>query len=377
MKKIFALALAALMTAGMTTVAFATADDVTPVVGINNAGGAFATNETAFVLNGDGKAVSCMVTPDDTIELAGGDQFAIPIMLWTDTDSSKAMEAPTTDAYEWYKVNNTAKNGSAYDKSVYAYADWLVGEADVEVKLVNYDLDTTDAVTGSSNTTYKGAGIDGRIWSVVVTLPENDTNKVAELAGKITVGSTKNNARTSDYEMELNMTYAPDATDANITTKFDGDAVLPTGYTGIVAFESDLGEIDIEFGDAAMFTVDVTGQSKLNLSWDTKFIKEFADNYDYANIDFLTFSGSPKFNKNGDLYIFADEDAFIYGVGKDNLAVALDAEWDPDYDAWKVRTRELTSYAISDVELNEVTKTEDNTSSSTTDSGKANPDTGR
>ena len=376
MKKIFALALAALMTAGMTTVAFAAIGDVTPVVGINNAGGAFATNETAFVLNSDGKAVSCMVTPDDKIELAGGDQFAIPVMLWTD---SATLGMDSSDGFQWYKPSNTAKtDGSAYDKSVYAYADWLVGEADVEIKLVNYDLDTTAAGSvGSSNTTYKGAGIDGRIWSVVVTLPENDSNKVAELAGKITVGSTKNNARTSDYEMELNMTYAPDATDANITTKFDGDAVLPTGYTGIVAFESDLGEIDIEFGDAAMFTVDVTGQSKLNLSWDTKFIKEFAENYDYANIDFLTFSGSPKFNKNGDFYIFADEDAFIYGVGEDNLAVALDAEWDADYDAWKIRTRELTSYAISDVELDEVTKTEDNTSSSTTDGGKENPDTGR
>ena len=40
------------------------------------------------------------------------------------------------------------------------------------------------------------------------------------------------------------------------------------------------------------------------------------------------------------------------------------------------KTRKLTKYGISDVELDEKTVTED-TSSSTTDGGKDNPDTGR
>ncbi|MEI3580045.1 MAG: hypothetical protein V8Q30_08675 [Acutalibacteraceae bacterium] len=41
-----------------------------------------------------------------------------------------------------------------------------------------------------------------------------------------------------------------------------------------------------------MFTVDVTGQGKLNLKWNTDFDKEFAAMYDYANIDFVTFEGA-------------------------------------------------------------------------------------
>ena len=125
-----------------------------------------------------------------------------------------------------------------------------------------------------------------------------------------------------------------------------------------------------------MFTVDVTGQGRLNLSWDTSFDKEFADYYEYANLDFLNFSGEPRFNRNGYFYLFADEDAFIYVKGADGAEDA-NAEWDEDMEAWRIRTRELTSYVISDVELDEKTVTEDDTSSSTTDDGKVNPDTGR
>ena len=127
-----------------------------------------------------------------------------------------------------------------------------------------------------------------------------------------------------------------------------------------------------------MFTVDVTGQRKLNLAWNTDFDKEFAAMYDYANIDFVTFVGTPAFNKTGTLYIYADEDEFVYEVTADG-AKAVKAEWNEDYEAWELKTRTLKSYAISDVELDEKTETEDkkDDSSSTTDGGKTNPDTGR
>ena len=32
--------------------------------------------------------------------------------------------------------------------------------------------------------------------------------------------------------------------------------------------------------------------------------------YDYANIDFVTFEKAPSFNKNGQVWIYADEDAY-------------------------------------------------------------------
>ncbi len=106
--------------------------------------------------------------------------------------------------------------------------------------------------------------------------------------------------------------------------------------------------------------------------------------YDYANIDFLTFPGEPSFNRNGTLYIYADEDTYLYEVTADG-AKELDAVWDEDYEAWKLTTRTLTSYAVSDVELDVKTSTDEDTDtdtdtgsdSSTDTSEKPNPDTGR
>ena len=101
--------------------------------------------------------------------------------------------------------------------------------------------------------------------------------------------------------------------------------------------------------------------------------------YDYANIDFVNFVKTPSFNKNGVVYIYADEDAYIYEVTADGAKEIKGLKWDEDYEAWTFKTRTLKSYAISDVELTEKTVTEDkdDASSTTEDGGKKNPDTGR
>ena len=132
----------------------------------------------------------------------------------------------------------------------------------------------------------------------------------------------------------------------------------------------------MSFGDDFEFEVDLAGQGKLNLKWNSDFNKEFAAMYDYANIDFINFVKEPSFNKNGVAYIYADEDAYIYEVTADGAKEIAGLKWDEDYEAWTFKTRTLKSYAISDVELDEKTVTEDD-SSSTTDGGKENPDTGR
>ena len=116
--------------------------------------------------------------------------------------------------------------------------------------------------------------------------------------------------------------------------------------------------------------------------------------YNYANLHFITFEGTPSFNKTGTMYIYADKETYLYEVTDDGAkaiaalptAGAATAElaageinglkWNEDYEAWEFKTRKLTSYVLSDVELDEKTVTED-TSSSTTDGGKDNPDTGR
>lgn len=351
MKKIFALALAALMTAGMTTVAFAAkAGDKNVMIGWSAEGGNLNdASNVYYVINSDDVAE---VATGKTVE--GGDEIAIPLVLWTDVDGDGNASGDNTgakDKYEWYRDTDDLKKPNVY-------TDWRIGDADAEIRMVKYN-----------------AG-DYR-YSVVVTVPENDTNKAIDLEGKIMVGRTKNAAEDAQFgSFDLGVTYAPAAE----TVKTYGGETLVAGETGIYKFNDD-GEIDIEFGDQALFTVDVTGQGKLNLAWSTSFDGEIADKDKSANMDFITFKGEPSFNKNGTLYIYADKDTFLYQVVDGELK-AVDAEYDEDYEAWKLTTRTLRRYVISDKELdldaiNTVEDDTDASSSTTEDGGKKNPDTGR
>ena len=209
--------------------------------------------------------------------------------------------------------------------------------------------------------------------SVIITLPENETTKVEDLAGTIRVGRTASAAKKGP-EFKLDISFFSDATKIS-NPDFNGGE-LKSGKTGIVSFEKDAGEIDIDFEDVATYTVDVDGQGKLNLAWNTKFDEDFGAMYNYANLHFFTFEGKPAFNKTGEMMVYADKDSFIYEVTEDG-AKELNASYDEDFEAWVFKTRKLTSYVLSDVELNEKTVTEDKNESSKPESGKDNPDTGR
>ena len=113
------------------------------------------------------------------------------------------------------------------------------------------------------------------------------------------------------------------------------------------------------------------------MEWNTTFDTDFGKKYDYANLEFITFEGKPSFNKTGSLFIYAeDKNTFVYEATEDG-AKAVKAEWNEDYEAWEIKTRKLTSYVLSDVELDKQTVTEDKNESSKPESGKDNPDTGR
>ena len=357
MKKIFALALAALMTASMATVSFAANDyaKADAIVG-------YGENKTAYSdfykINSDNHT-----TDEADGDLKGGDRIAMPLLVWEDhLTNGTPGEVDSSDKAAWYTVDVD------YDKKVVARAEWKVGEAEVSIERVKF-VDTADITALPS-------GIDDGdyVECLVVTLPENNTNKKADVAGTVRVGRTTSSAKDSIGKADVEFTYYADATD-----NADVNKDLVEGVTGIVDFSNEDGEIDINFGDVATFTVDVDGQGKLNLAWNTDFDKKFGDMYNYANLEFIKFEGEPSFNKNGSLFIYAEnKDTFVYEVTEDG-AKAVKAEWNADYDAWEIKTRKLTSYVLSDVELDEKTATEESSKpeSSKPESGKDNPDTGR
>ena len=347
MKKLFALAMAAVMAAGMTTVAFADTQNI------------YVSNwDSAWYVVGSDNRVDYVTD----VEPEGGDTIAIPMFVWDDKDDDGEIDRGEKDSVFAYT--------SSYDGKVYIDDVWSVGEpAEVTTGWVNFEK------VQKQLPWWMDKYGDRQIKCVLITLPENDTNKVEDLAGEIRVGRSKSSAKNSLYTFNLELDYYADNTLTGTTARpWDGGELI-SGETGIVSFDKEEGEIDIEFEDVATFTVDVSGQGKLNLAWNTSFNKEFGAMYDYANLYFVTFEGTPSFSKNGTLMVYAEPDTFFYEVTEDG-AKKVDAEYDEDYEAWILTTRTLSSYVVSDVELTEktVTDTEDDT---TDDGVKPIPDTGR
>ena len=337
MKKIFALALAAVMTAGMTTVAFA-ADEITSV----ELGG---VSTRLFEYDADNNRADHV---DDTSVLEPGKTYYI------------SLEINGVESYDKLggDLDIDAKDMNKYK----VYTDWKYGEIeDFEVAYKKIELH------------------DGSVWGgydyryvIEFTTPEDNTASAFEdVAGTVKVGTTSSKAdKAGSYDLSATITkdYIPE---------FDGDFGEFTNGA-VVKFEKDLGEIDIDFEDVAMFTVNANGQGKLNLKWNTDFDPEVASLDKSANMDFVTFEGEPSFNKNGTRYIYAAEDTFLYKV-VDGKLTAVDASYNEDYEAWELKTRSLGEYVISDKEIDlDAVNTEDkDDASSTTDGGKENPDTGR
>ena len=371
MKKIFALALAALMTASMATVAFAAPDYKGVQVGVNPGSATSPASNVeqtkAYKLSSD-RAENVVDGSDAGVvdgttdaKYKGGDRLAVPLVVWEDTnnDGEFAGKALTDDKISWFTKDVDHKKGTIK-------ADWKVGEADVDVELVKFTKAVDNIPAGSY------------VYCAVITLPENNGNKAVDLSGTIKAGSNSSSAK-KGYEMSIELSYMPNADDDYTSKEFAGGSL--NDKTGIVKFDKDAGEIDIDFDTdsktVATFTVDVDGQDKLNMEWNTTFDTDFGKKYDYANLEFITFEGKPAFNKTGTLYIYAeDKNTFVYEATEDG-AKAVKAEWNEDYEAWEIKTRKLTSYVLSDVELDEQTVTEDKNESSKPESGKDNPDTGR
>ena len=339
MKKYVALALASMMAVSSASVAFA-ADEFPILVGDSgesyvyvddNDDGKFGASETHIGFEkGDSVSVS---------DIKGGKKVAIPLLM---SDGSLATDK---DDVKGYKVKT----------------EWSVGDLDdkAAIELVKFD--------------------SGYIYAVTFTLPEGAETKYEDLAGDVSIYKNSSDLRDDSEKVGITLSfgaeygYSQDYLEEVEDDMTKAEVVIFKDKASDTNLE---GEETLTFGDLLEFEVDVTGQGKLNLKNSTDFNKEFAAMYDYANIDFITFEKSPSFNKICRVYIYAPEDAFIYEVTADGAKEINGLEWDEDYEAWTFRTRTLSAYAISDVELTEKTETEDK-DDTTTDGGKENPDTGR
>ncbi len=358
MKKIFALALAAVMTAGMATTSFATSLE--------------ARNDAEVVLLGGFKMVDVYVDSNDNNRFNESDDTFTPDK-GSEKTNGKFTSSVVVNEGDIANVDLSVvkggkkvaiplldKDGNMIDdkdavRRIKVKAEWKVGELSEkpEIEFVKIGAEYAYAVT--------------------FTLPESAEIKTTDLAGKIAVYESSSQLK-DNYSDKEYITLSFGSEYGFKTEDYDGSDLAKAEVVDFDDYSDDVETLT--FGDDFEFEVDLSGQGKLNLKNNRDFNKEFAAMYDYANIDFINFVKTPSYNKNVTVYIYADEDAYIYEVTADGAKEIKGLKWDEDYEAWTFKTRTLKSYAISDVELTEKTVTEDK-DDTTTDGGKENPDTGR
>ena len=358
MKKIFALALAAVMTAGMATTSFATSLE--------------ARNDAEVVLLGGFKMVDVYVDSNDNNRFNESDDTFTPDK-GSEKTNGKFTSSVVVNEGDIANVDLSVvkggkkvaiplldKDGNMIDdkdavRRIKVKAEWKVGELSEkpEIEFVKIGAEYAYAVT--------------------FTLPESAEIKTTDLAGKIAVYESSSQLK-DNYSDKEYITLSFGSEYGFKTENYDGSDLAKAEVVDFDDYSDDVETLT--FGDDFEFEVDLSGQGKLNLKNNRDFNKEFAAMYDYANIDFINFVKTPSFNKNGTVYIYADEDAYIYEVTADGAKEIKGLKWDEDYEAWTFKTRTLKSYAISDVELDEKTVTEDK-DDTPPDGGKENPDTGR
>lgn len=400
MKKTLALILAAMMVAGTSAVAFAV--DPSDV----------RMGDEMYVWNSDNGYYESISTSDD-VEYGNKIAFELTGLAGTEiiTDSD---EVKNLKAYPEYKVGESLvaeKPSIVYKKvlvstPVYTLKDGAVagysnvGGTPVELdpaqmpkKFASGDNNEVDGY----GALFKYVSTKGEIqagemeailakfydlktvtskeyrYVIELELKESTSTASKDFFGEMYVGRTANGAKDND-SLNFNLTVRNEKDNTGDTDYFKVE-----GKENYVIDFDDSDVCDIEFmsenGNTsyALFTVDASGQGKENVGFSVKFNSEIAAKYPEANLEFLSFTAKPVFNRTGELYIYADEDSFIYEVTADGLKEIKNAEYDESSEAWVLKTRYLKSYVTSDVEL-DLTADKDEASSSETSS--SNPVTG-
>ena len=427
MKKTLALILAAMMVAGTASVAFANAPEVT----IEQNGGTYyvwdkedsryEVSGKDYVEYGDKIAIPVAGTEkDDKKEVTKNKVFpdwkvGSDLVESAEIKYVKVENKVSYDAYDSKVPSATVVVGantvyldakdygdfSEKDKSAASVKAWLwenavtkivatsdigVGDTDIKSTVGADEKQKAAVVEAVFNACYTKAADDTDSSSeykymVVIELKDSTSTKVKDLAGDIRVGKTQTAAKNdaeAGHKFELDLEVKHYSEEAGNTVDSITVVCDKNNVNYVLEVEDDADITDIEFGsdgDLALFTVNLDGQSDVNVGYSTKFDADIAAKYPDANLEFIKWTASPVFNRTGDLYIYADEDTFIYEVTADGLKEVSKAEYDEDYGAWYLRTRKLGSYVISDTEL-DLSASSSSQDASSSGTSSSNPSTG-
>jgi hypothetical protein len=313
MKKLFTFTLAVLMGLALTSVAMASAEYTVDSAGYALVDGIINVATSELIAEGDtvnpGQTLYYMIYDDD------GDMI-------TDSDMVKS----TTLKQSW-------DMGKSYIKSV----------SIVKKKYVD---------TANSISTYA--------YFVAIAYQATNSTSIDDISGEITLKKTSTSGTYGvpfTATLYINNPFSYDeADDFEITDEIMLFNFSSTGLLG--GGSAATGDQTFSIIGDHYFDVDVTGQGKLLLYADTDYNSTVAAKYPEANLDFLNMNGA-SFNKIGELTILAEEGSYLYAQNSDGSLSAVKAEYDEYEEAFKIKTRTLGSFVISDAELDLIEEEEE------------------
>ena len=211
----------------------------------------------------------------------------------------------------------------------------------------NY-VDKVEVIRKRVKSEIKGATTSSMqlIYFLAITIDKSSTTQSRDLLGSVTLKKSGSDGFTINANIGIELGYSN-------ASGSDGEI----GKTGRTFKDGDGfdAEDDFEFSfDAdskSKFVVDTRGQGKIVLSFNRDFDSKIERKYPDAILEF--FNGNyASFNRVGDLFLgYSDDNGYVYEVSKTGELSRVSAKYDEDEDAFKISTRTLGRYVISNKKL--------------------------
>ena len=222
------------------------------------------------------------------------------------------------------------------------------------------DLDDKDNFTEDADFTSDMANDYGFVsgkyyYMVAITVEDSSSTSDADIIGTLTLSKSKKpKADDIDFDVAINVDWEQSYRKTeDLTIEGDYDPIYSETYYAL-KFDCDE-EIELGFNDDSTFTVDVSGQPKTLLYFDTDFNSSIAAKYPLAELNFWNGNGA-KFNRTGEMFLSIGEEDYdnyyLYQINSDgSLSEVANAEYDDADEGFYFKTRTLGSYVVSDMEL--------------------------
>ncbi len=370
MKKFFALAMATAMIASMAATSFAVigsveaGSDNDPTVAYDSKAyypivdaygpltydaddkgldsGIVEYGETAYYILAEGRVAGVNSKDDNGKKISDYGTVTKALVTESETVSSLKVKA------SWEEGKNLVNSVSVVKKKINNLADaTFTGDDDVVYPSIKTLLGDDLAATFTTEKYY---------YFVAITTASSTSTADADIIGTLTLSKSKH-PKVDDLDLKIDLpigwanTYNNDTEGLGLLVEGDVSGLKAETYYAL-KFNADE-EVDIEFSDDSIFTVDVSGQGKLLLYYDTKFNSKIAAKYPMAELNFWNGNGA-KFNRVGEMFIPVKEDyaQFLYQLNADGtLSEVAGAEYDEYDEGFYFNTRVLGTYVISDMEL--------------------------